>query len=63
LLLSLLSISSHPLPFELATTAAQLHAGDPHADAEAAVDLHRPRKHHCYQKVPRHRQRRCAPLR
>jgi hypothetical protein len=38
LLLSILSISSHPLHFELATTAAQLHAGDPQADAEAAVD-------------------------
>ncbi|KAK1666330.1 hypothetical protein QYE76_054489 [Lolium multiflorum] len=38
LLLSILSIPSHPLHFELATTAAQLHAGDPQADAEAAVD-------------------------
>ncbi|KAK1670790.1 hypothetical protein QYE76_058949 [Lolium multiflorum] len=34
LLLSILSISSHPLHVELATTVAQLHAGDPQAAAD-----------------------------
>jgi hypothetical protein len=63
LLLSIPSTSSHPLPFELATTVAQLHAGEPQADADAAADWSPPRRRHCYQEDRRLRQRRCAPRR
>jgi hypothetical protein len=37
-----------------------LHAGDPQADAEAAVDWRLPEQRHRYQRTPRHRQRRPA---